>query len=113
MPGRFRPPISDRLGKIKILLGRIQSVDKVKWTAVVEDQRGGRHEGVQIMPNYVNAGGGGSFYLPETGSSVWLAFPSEEAIPFVIGGAALPLSASTTVDENGAEVAEGQEGTVF
>jgi hypothetical protein len=112
MARRFRAPVSEGLRKVKVMLGTVFSTDKVKWTAVVQDQRGGRHEGVQIMPTYVNAGGGGSFHLPETGSSVWLAFNSEDAIPFIVGGASLPLAATTTVDEEGVEVAEGVEGTV-
>jgi len=74
-----------------VLRAKILAVDKVRWTCSVQSEHGNRRlEGISIQPTFMNTSGGGQFFMPETGSIVWLCFPSEGSTPFIMGSAVLP-----------------------
>lgn len=74
----------------KCIRAKVLSVDRVKWVATVQGENNEMIEGVAVMPSRISADGGGSYWLPETNSVVWLMYPSSESTPFILGGASLP-----------------------
>jgi hypothetical protein len=85
-------PAYQGMGQVKIIKGKILSVDKVRWKCTVQGEMDNQIiEGVPIMPPVpVGSEGTGSFYMPEVDSIVLLAYPSTEKTPFILGGATLP-----------------------
>jgi hypothetical protein len=82
--------IYSRDGNVKVLKGRITSVDKVKYTCTVVDLQGGVHDGIAAMPMYLNSSGGGMYWQPEVNTVVWLMKPSSARTPFILGAAPVP-----------------------
>jgi len=89
-----RAPVFDGLGAVKLVRGRVISVEPIKYTASVLPDWGGRGEmpidGVQINPITIDDEGGGQFWLPQVNTLVWLLWPSTDADPVIFAAAGAP-----------------------
>jgi hypothetical protein len=83
-------------GPISVVRAKITSLDRVGYTVGVQTEMDNAvHDGISVEPTMVNSDGDGSYWMPETNSTVWLCYPSEGSQPFIMGGATLP----TELDE--------------
>ncbi len=83
-----------------IWMGTVQSVDPNTHTCTVVPMVGGMPiEGVPLNPMNMGKDGGGSFFMPQVNSPVWLCRPSDQATPFIMAGASLPQSRDSGDDE--------------
>ena len=84
---------------LRICKARIMAVNKVKWTctALAEGGTMGAIEDIPINPVLIGPQGQGMYYLPEVGSTVWLAELRVGGF-FVLMGATLPFDGNAEDD---------------
>jgi len=88
---RTRAPIYEGMGGTRVVRAKVLSVDKVKWTCKVQSELDNAViEGIEVQPTYINAEGGGQFFMPAVNTLVYLCYPSTDSTPFIMGGATAP-----------------------
>jgi hypothetical protein len=83
-----KTPVATAYSGVKIIQGRILSVDKVAHTVDVMGENNESFPGISFLPKYLNpSDGSSSFLVPEVNMVVWVCRPSSQSQPFVLGAA--------------------------
>lgn len=83
------------LEPLSVCKGRVMVVNKSNWTCTVLSEHIGPVEDVPIAPIYIGEAGNGMYYLPEIGSTVWLAHV-DQAGWFILMGAPISVDGDDT-----------------
>ena len=80
---------------LSICKAKVMAVDKVKWTCTVlpEGGQGAPNTDIPVNPILVGEDGRGMYYLPDIGSTVWLAELPTYGF-FILMGSSLPFDGS-------------------